>query len=236
MTEHDRTSTGRPGDDVAAYALGALDEAEAAAFRRHLETCAVCRDELAAFRSVVDVLALSAPQRSAPRSLRRRVLREVRGDRRGAGARQTLPDGSRPAARRRSRPLFGGIAAGLAAAVAAAVVVIVLATSGGPGTRVLDAHVIGPGSAQLQVVANRGSLVVHHFPSPPAGKLYELWVTHGQQPPVPAGAMFDVDQTGSRTVRVPGSLRGVSAVLVTPEPAGGSRVPTHVPVITVDLT
>jgi hypothetical protein len=34
---------------------------------------------------------------------------------------------------------------------------------------------------------------------------------------------------------VPGSLHGVSTVLVTPEPAGGSLVPTHPAVISASL-
>ena len=45
--------SGHCGEDVAAYALGALEPAEAEAFARHLETCAVCRDELEAFQQVI---------------------------------------------------------------------------------------------------------------------------------------------------------------------------------------
>ena len=55
MSEHDC------GGDAAAYALGALDRQEADAFRAHLESCVVCRDELAAFRPVVDQLPMTAP-------------------------------------------------------------------------------------------------------------------------------------------------------------------------------
>ena len=57
------------GNDAAAYALGALEPAEAASFARHLETCAVCRDEVAAFALVVDTLPLSAPHHEASRAL-----------------------------------------------------------------------------------------------------------------------------------------------------------------------
>ena len=65
MTERDRTPHDREcGGDVAAYALGALDPAESDAFLRHLDACAVCRDELASFQEVVDALPMSAP---APR-------------------------------------------------------------------------------------------------------------------------------------------------------------------------
>jgi anti-sigma factor RsiW len=56
MAEHDC------GNEAAAYALGALEPAEAKAFARHMESCAVCRDEVAAFALVVDALPLAAPQ------------------------------------------------------------------------------------------------------------------------------------------------------------------------------
>ncbi len=51
MSDEENTvpTSGHCGDDVAAYALGALEPAEAEAFVRHLESCAVCRDELDAF-------------------------------------------------------------------------------------------------------------------------------------------------------------------------------------------
>ena len=60
------------GEDVAAYALGALEPAEAERFAAHLGTCTVCRDELESFRSVVDVLPMTAPQFKASSRLRRR--------------------------------------------------------------------------------------------------------------------------------------------------------------------
>jgi anti-sigma factor RsiW len=45
-------------DQVAAYALGALEEAERKRFMRHLASCIVCHDELAAFQQVVDLLPI----------------------------------------------------------------------------------------------------------------------------------------------------------------------------------
>src|SRR5579884_1348648 len=75
------------GRDLAAYVLGALEPAEAEDFRRHLESCAVCRDEAAAFRQVVDALPMAAPQQPAPRELRRRIMRDVRAEPRGQARR-----------------------------------------------------------------------------------------------------------------------------------------------------
>ena len=54
--------------------------------------------------------------------------------------------------------------------------------------------------------------------------------------PSPTMALFSVTAAGDGQVDVPGSLHGVSLVMVTPEPAGGTKVPTHAPVISASLT
>ena len=171
MSDRDRTADRREcGGDVAAYALGALDAAEAETFRRHLETCSVCKEELASFQQVVNELPLAAPRHKAPAAMRRKVMRDVSADSRRAG---------RPAPRTAvgwrgwlvPRPV---LAAGVALLVAVGVFVAV--QSGSSGTRVIDAQVAGPGSAQLRVSHGHGSLVLRHFAPPPAGKIYEVWV------------------------------------------------------------
>jgi hypothetical protein len=40
---------------------------------------------------------------------------------------------------------------------------------------------------------------------------------------------------GNGDIDVPGGLRGVNQVMVTPEPPGGSRVPTHAAVIRASI-
>jgi hypothetical protein len=222
------------GDDAAAYALGALDPAQAEAFRRHLETCAVCRDELTAFEQVVDLLPVSAPPRSAPAALRRRVLRAVRDepqtDRR-AGAHR-LPSG-----RSRSRlPRPGPALAGALAVALAVFAILRLAAPGAQVNRVIHAQVAGRGTAELRLSGDRGELVVHDFALPPAGQIYEVWLLRAGHPPAPTSALFSVTSRGDGDVAVPGDLSGVAQVLVTPEPAGGTSVPTHDPVISARLT
>ena len=59
-----------------AYALDALDPAEAAAFEGHLESCESCRDEVRSFRDVVGVLADDAAV-PAPERLRTSVLSAI---------------------------------------------------------------------------------------------------------------------------------------------------------------
>jgi hypothetical protein len=246
--------TGGPdcGGDAAAYALGALEPEEAAAFRRHLETCVVCRDELAAFEQAVDVLPAAVPQYQAPASLRRRILTEVRSgaaagaeagaaaatgpDRHAHTARRRLRDRHAHTARRRLRdrprlPLLTG----LAAAAAAAIVAIVLATSGSSGTRVITAAVTGPGRAEIRLTGGRAELILTGFPSPPPGEIYEVWLQRGSGAPSPTRTLFGVTTRGGADVGVAGRLTGVSHVLVTAEPAGGTLVPTHAPVIVARL-
>jgi anti-sigma factor RsiW len=228
MIPHDDSCSG----DVAAYALGALDPAEAEAFEAHLRSCAVCPVDLVAFRQVADDLAISAPHRPAPASLRRQVLRAV--------ADEPRLDPAARRERRHSRLSFSFPRPALAlstgfAVVVAAVLVAVFALSGGSSGRTVSAQVTGPGRAALKLSGDRAQLVVHHFPAPPQGKIYEVWLQRGSAAPSPTSALFSVTGSGDGDVDVPGSLKGVSHVLVTPEPAGGSQHPTHAPVITATL-
>jgi anti-sigma-K factor RskA len=231
MTPLDRTSgPGGCGADAAAYVLGALNDEEAETFRRHLATCAVCRDEVATLQMVADALPLTAPQLPVPRRLRRGVMSGVRKEQKTA----------RAAARRRSRPVLarGVVAVGSAFAAAATILVAVVLTSGGPsGARLVQASVAAPtGSAVVRLAAGHAELIVAHMPQPPAGKIYEVWLERDGQRPSPTSALFGVTSAGAGAADVPGSLHGVSEVLVTPEPLGGSLVPTHAPVIVARLS
>jgi anti-sigma-K factor RskA len=233
MSTRDRSADPRGcGDDVAAYALGALDPAEAEAFRAHLKTCAACREELAAFKTVVDVLPMGAPQHRAPRRLRRRVMSAVEHDVRERGGQ---PE-------RRRRPALGRLVSRPVLALGALVVAAVIAVgaivigNSGSSTRVFDAKVIGErGSAKVAVTDGRAHLIVRDFSPPPAGKVYEVWLSRSGQKPTPTGVLFTVTPSGDNNVDV-GRVHGADAVLVTPEPKGGSPGPTHTPVIDAPLS
>jgi hypothetical protein len=112
---------------------------------------------------------------------------------------------------------------------------IVAGSSSGPNARVLTGKVVGTGTAQLRIVPGRASLVVHHFAQPPAGKIYQVWVVRGTGAPAPTSALFSPTAAGNAVVDVPVNIKDVSAVMVTPEPMGGSPHPTHSPVISVTL-
>jgi anti-sigma-K factor RskA len=219
------------GFDAGAYVLGALEPAEAERFRAHLAACAVCRDEVAALQAVVDELPLAAPQVRVPRALRRRVMAEVRAS---AGARPQRR--LRGGAWRSSMPSWGAPALAALAAVLIGVGVGLGLSSGSGSTHVVRASVSArSASVVLRISGSHGELILRGMPQPPAGKIYEVWLQRASGPPQPTSALFGVTSAGDGTVSVPGDLGGVKQVLVTPEPLGGSRAPTHAPVISARL-
>jgi anti-sigma-K factor RskA len=219
MADHDC------GTEAAAYALGALEPEEAEAFALHIESCAVCRDEVAAFALVADALPLGAAQHEAPRALRRRVMREVR----------TSPR-RHAATPRRSRFLTAFPRPALAAmAVAIAAIALVGGIEleqGGAATRQIQASV---GAARLELTGSHGQLIVEHLAQPARGRIYEMWLQHGSSKPMPS-TLFSVNKHGTADVGVPGDVHGVSRILVTSEPAGGNQRPTGTPLIVAQLS
>jgi anti-sigma factor RsiW len=219
------------GADAAAYALGALEPAEAEAFARHLQQCPRCRDELAALQQAVNAMPMAADQYRAPDSLRRRVLAVPEAE----------PKAQPAAERRRVRPPARGfwlsrpaLALGAVVLVVAIAVAAISLSSSSSSTHVYKAQVSGvSGSAQVRVTDGHAVLIVDHLSPPPAGKIYEVWLARPNRAPQPTPALFSVN-TGD--VDVPGSLKDVKQVMVTPEPAGGSKAPTHAPVITATLS
>lgn len=222
------TKNGRDcGEDVGAYVLGALEPDEAEAFRRHIADCAACRDEVAAFEQVTEALPPGGAVYAVPKGLKRQVMREVRANPKQTSVRRAELAG----------PLLRGplvVWSGALAAVLVAVVLAVALTSGGSGgTKVIQASV---GSAEVRITDGRGDLVVHRLPQLAAGRIYEMWVQRGSTQPVPTGTLFGVRSSGTAAVGVPGSLNGVSAVMVTEEPAGGTPAPTTAPLIVARLS
>jgi anti-sigma-K factor RskA len=222
------------GTDAAAYVLGALEPEEAEAFSRHIATCVVCRDEVATFQHTTNALAMAPPQHAAPRGLKRRVMRAVResdAQAQGSTARRPRRFGSGLMA----RPAIAAVAA--LAVVVVVVGAIIVSSSGSGGARTIEATVTGSsGTAQLSVSGGRGELVVRGFPQPAAGHIYEVWKLHdGAKVPSPTRALFSVNSSGAADVGVPGDLNGVTKVLVSQEPAGGSLAPTTTPVIVASV-
>jgi anti-sigma-K factor RskA len=218
------------GNDAAPFVLGALEPGDARAFARHMESCAICRDEVSGLAPVLDVLPLSAPRYEVSGTLRRRVMRQVRSEPKSSSAgprrqwRWTLPG-----ALRLGPPALAGA---LALALALVAVGVVALRSSGSRARVIQASV---GIAQLRVAGGRGELIVDHLPPAPPDRIYELWLQRGARTPAPS-TLFGVTSRGTADIGVPGLLAGVTRVLVTVEPQGGSRAPTTRAVIVARLT
>src|SRR3990172_8645759 len=94
-----------PQDLAAAYALGALDAAEARAFEVVLATSAEAQRELAEYREVSALLALGAGAQAPAPELRRRVLEGI--------ARQKVVPLAGPARRPGAWLAWAGLAASL---------------------------------------------------------------------------------------------------------------------------
>jgi anti-sigma-K factor RskA len=226
MSGEDRIANGHKcGEDAAAYVLGALEPAEVEAFRRHLAECAACQKEVAELEQITGALPESATQYQVPTDLRRRVMSEVRATPKAQASPRKTPA-------RSWRPVLAWGGAFAAAAIVAVVLVVAL-SSGGSSTKTIQAST---GAAELRITGGRGDLIVHHLPALPAGRIYEMWVQRGSATPTPTGTLFAVTRSGSAAVGVPGSLDGISAVMVTQEPAGGTAAPTSAPVIVARLT
>jgi anti-sigma-K factor RskA len=222
MSEPDRTARERGCEnDAAPYLLGALESAEARAFAHHMRSCPACRDEVAMLAPVLDVLPSCVRRQEVDPALRRRVMHAVRSEPKASSTAARRP--RRPP--RLPRPVLRGSA--VAAALALAITLVVVIAVGSPGSHGSPARVIqaSVGDAKLQIAGGRGELIVDHLPPAPPDRVYELWLQRGNNPPAPS-TLFEVTSRGTAVLGVPGEVTGITRVLVTVEPAGGSRVPT----------
>lgn len=222
------------GEDVAPYVLGALEPQECELFEAHLKTCAICREELAALKLVVDALPAVAPQRSAPAELKSQIMSTVSSE--ASWKRSSEP---RSTPQRSWRAAFAPRAIGALGVVAAAIAALVIALQGGGGgttTHTFRAQVLAPhATALVRVSGGHAELDVVGLPPSAPNRVYEVWVKR-KGAPQPTDALFTVTSAGKATVAVPGDVTGVKQVLVTSEPLGGSLAPTRTPVIVASLS
>ena len=247
----------RMREDVGAYLLGALDEAELSAFEAHLEHCHVCREDVERLRLAVDALPRSVEQFEAPPSLKKSLMETVEAEaaERGqaAGAAASEPDRSleERRERRRLRERFAGtLTARPRAALVAAALVLALAVAGGfgiaqlvdqgPEARTLAAKVdqrrVPGGEAQLRLEGDGsggGILRVERFRQLRPGRTYQAWTESGGR--ITPAPTFEVGADGRGAVALPTDLEGVQNVYISREPRGGSTAPSEVPIAQVEL-
>jgi anti-sigma-K factor RskA len=225
-------------DDLAAYALGALEPAEAAELERHIEDCKSCRERVEWLRPAVDVLPASVEQRTPPESLRENLLATVRAE--------SAASEAQPAPQRAS--WWQGLRVAIARPAVAMTALIVLTVGVAAGYLIrgsgeempaglVSARPLGPQAAQVSATLERhgdsATLHVQEMPELGADEVYEVWVRR-------AGVMeprstFVLGMDGGAEAAVPGPLGDADAVLVTAEPRPGSRQPTTEPLLEAPL-
>jgi anti-sigma factor RsiW len=230
-------------ESLAAYALGALPDAEAMRVRHHLDGCRECRTELEWLTRAVDALPASVPQVDPPPELRARVMEIVEAEAAvlqsaGPAAERPVPERDRARRPREGRrgPLrwimTGALRPALAVAAAGVVAAVLVVTTSGGGARTIRAQIAGPAlaahaSASLRVTGSRATLVVEGLPVPAANHVDELWVQRGSAAPEPAGTFV----VRSGTVEVERAVLPDDVVLVTVERGRGTVAPTTKPLI-----
>ncbi|MBV8066854.1 MAG: anti-sigma factor [Candidatus Eremiobacteraeota bacterium] len=224
-------------DSVAAYALGALPPAEAAAIKEHLQTCALCREEYAYLRPAVTAVAYSAEACTDAGSgavavsplLKSRIMKRVRSE---AASRE---------AARRIWPAY---------ALAAACVAIAIVTG------LTDLSLNRQNDAQRQTIADLaapdarrhffagGEVVTHggriyiamrNLPALPAGRVFQAWTLARGATRVAPSSTFAPGSGGVAVVALPEAATNIAAVAVSVEPYGGSSQPTTKPIAVVRI-
>jgi anti-sigma-K factor RskA len=242
-------------DDLALYALGALQGDERHTIEKHLETCADCRRELDSLRGDMALMAMSAAGPKPPQRSKQRLMSAIAKE----SQRQEQPQ---------RRVWWGWIPWVIAAAAMLGFVFLLQQKSELEEDLVETKSQLSSSQSELQrakeVVAtltasdamrvtlvaaktppqpqgkaiylkDRSSLIflANNMPVLPAQKAYELWLIPKTGNPIPAG-VFKPDAHGSATVVNPPLPAGVEAkaFAITVEPESGSSTPT-MPIVMV---
>lgn len=230
--EHDRRF-----EEVAAFALGALDPAQLDDFREHLDGCKRCQEELRRLEPAVRVLPEGVEQRSPSPQLKVRLMEEVRADVAAEG-------GERSSSRKTFGEWLRGIRlGGLTWKPLTGLAAVILIVAGGIG------YAVGTGSggnvhttereqengivAKVVTDGGHGELRLTGVQPLPQGKVLEAWVQRGEAVE-PVEALFTPDAEGNATTTID-DMNGVSVVMVTREPQGGTKAPTAKPIVEVPL-
>ena len=240
-----------------AYAVDALDDAERAAFERHLAQCPDCQQEVASLREATALMADEAAM-TPPPGLRDSVLAGIKNIRpippQTDNQTETAPKAEARANNDADlapvlpmRPRRRRIASLVAAAAA------ILAVAGGVAYQPWqDDSSRSQLSAADQVLAaedvkhvaidfddgseatvfhspkqGRAVLVTRDMAAPPAGKTFELWLQDESGAMTPAGLMKN---PGDNKVLLRGDAAEATGVGITVEPEGGSKEPTTEPI------
>lgn len=225
-------------DLIPEYVLDLLDPEDYQRVTEHLHKCVDCRNELAAYRIVIDHLALAAPEKEPPMSLKSKVLAGV-----NPVAKKDIP--TQPSWRTKLAGIFSGSVP--AWGIISLVLIMILGLAnvylwGQVNNLKSDSVVDSP----MQVVAmagtnaapeatavliissdgEYGTLVVDMLPALDKKYTYQLWlIRDGTRT---SGGIFSVSDEGYGVIEIESALPldQYPAFGVTIEPAGGSPGPT----------
>lgn len=224
----------RRSDEIAAFLLDALEPGEAAELERHLAGCEECRTELEWLRPAVQLLPESVERVEAPPELRESLMTQVRAEAKtGAKGTARLP--------RRERGLLRGWilrpATGFAALVLVVAAVAAFALSGGDsggGNTTTTFTGRSPGvTAEMVSSGDSGTLHLANLHQLPSDKVLQAWVEREGQVES-AKTLFVPNQDGTASATID-DMEGVTTVMVTAEPRGGSTQPTSAPIVSVSI-
>lgn len=234
-----------------AYAVDAVPEEEAAAFKRHLRGCPSCGQEVRELRETAARLGASLAAVPPPR-LREATLTQVAKTRQWpplvAAVRRGRPAKKPPVRITPVRIALGGAAAAAVGALVFGLVTTNTEPGADPAQQQLaavnsvltapDASTvkgIEPGTTTVVTSRSQGKIVVLAGDLPPLapGKAYQVWLI-GASGAHSAGLLASDGPHRTRPVLadLPG---GIDRVGITAEPAGGSRTPSTPAVAMISL-
>lgn len=227
-------------EEAVAFALGSLDPGQVDDFKEHLRTCKRCQEELRWLAPAVRALPEAVEPRTPPPALKVRLMAEVRADAEAEERRTKAEERRERAAGGGFSAWLGGLRVGsLSWKPLAGLALVILVVAGGIGyvvgtngggngnthTWELKAEENGGIAAKVVREGDKGEIRLANVKQLPQGKVLEAWVEReGTVEPVPA--LFAPDKAGNASTTIE-NLEGVSIVMVTREPEGGSKTPSE---------
>jgi anti-sigma-K factor RskA len=235
-------------ENLAAYALGALDADEALALQAHLQTCESCRAQLAEYQRLSAGLLAALPPRAPGRNLKRTLQRRLAGESRAARPQSGWPLGQTAMAAALVLMLALNIfsvfqvyslrqqQAGFTGRYESEQTAIAMLAY--PGTQSITFDQSGV-SGSLLVDKKRNLLAVFtwNLPPPPAGQTYQMWLIDPRGDRTSGGFLLpEADEPFVMAVIAsPQPLVDFIGLGVTLEPLGGSPKPTGPKILRVDF-
>lgn len=236
-------------DDLALYAMNALQGDERLALEKHLSECAACRRELERLRGDASLLAFTTIGPRPPQRSKQRFMEAIAKEPRAKEETHAAPWWSvlrwilaaalilmGALLSRQNNQLSQEISAlrkqsvqQQAALLQAKEIVATLTAPDAQVVAVVKANTPPQPQGKAIYVRDRSSLIfiANNMPTPPAQKAYELWLIPKTGAPIPAG-VFKPDSHGSATVIDPPlpAHAEAKAFAITMESEEGSPVPT----------